>query len=122
MRDFHEKEERLREYTLDYIKKDIYESGIQDEGKYFALIRLLADQTGSLVNTNELARTLGLSQPTVEKFLFILQKTFHIALIRPWHTNLRKELTKMPKVYFYDLGLRNAFMRDFSPIEERLDK
>jgi predicted AAA+ superfamily ATPase len=117
-----EKEERLREYALDYIKKDIYESGIQEEGKYFALIRLLADQTGSLVNTNELARTLGLSQPTVEKFLFVLQKTFHIALIRPWHTNLRKELTKMPKAYFYDLGLRNAFMKDFSPLEERLDK
>ncbi len=116
------KEERLREYTFDHIKKDIYESGIQDELKYFSLIRILADQTGSLLNTNELARTLGLSQPTVDKFLFILQKTFHIALIRPWYTNIRKELTKMPKCYFYDTGLRNAFMRDFSPIDTRLDK
>lgn len=117
-----EKEDRLREYALDHIKKDIYESGIQDETKYYSLIRILADQVWSLINTNELSRTIWLSQPTIEKFLFVLQKTFHIALIRPWHTNLRKELTKMPKGYFYDTGLRNAFMWDFSPIGARLDK
>ena len=104
------------------MKKDIYEAGIQDEVKYFSLIRLLARETGSLVNKNSIAKTLSLSQPTVEKFLFVLARTFHIAIIRPWHTNIRKELTKMPKAYFYDLGMRNAVMRDFSPSADRLDK
>jgi uncharacterized protein len=56
--DSESKSERLRQYALDHIKKDIYEAGIQDEAKYFALIRLLADQIGSLINTSELARTI----------------------------------------------------------------
>jgi len=51
-----------------------------------------------------------------------MQKSFHINLVKPFHTNIRKELTKMPKVYFSDLGLRNFFVSNFKPLTKRQDK
>jgi predicted AAA+ superfamily ATPase len=51
-----------------------------------------------------------------------MQKSFHIAIIRPFHKNIKKELTKMPKVYFYDLGFRNALLKNFDNIKLRVDK
>jgi predicted AAA+ superfamily ATPase len=71
---------------------------------------------------SELANTLNLTMPTIEKYLYIMQKSFHIALIRPFYKNTRKELTKMPKVYFYDTGLRNSLMNNFEPLFTRNDK
>lgn len=117
-----EKRDLLEEITFDYIKKDIFEANIQDEEKYFHLLKILASQCGQLVNVNELANTLNLSQPTIENYLYVMQKSFHIALIKPFYSNLRKELSKMRKVYFYDLGIRNQFLGDFDSIELRKDK
>jgi hypothetical protein len=71
---------------------------------------------------NEIANTFNLSMPTVEKYIYIMQKSFHIALVRPYYTNIRKELSKMPKVYFYDLGFRNSLLKNFENINTRLDK
>ena len=71
---------------------------------------------------SELANTLNLTMPTIEKYLYIMQKSFHITLIRPFHTNIRKELIKMPKVYFYDIGLRNSLLNNFEPMFTRSDK
>lgn len=112
----------LREYAYSYIKKDLYESGIRDEKNFYRLTKLLADQCGDLVNSSELANTLGISQPSIDNYLHLLQKSFHISLIRPFHSNIRKEITKMPKVYFGDLGLRNFFMANFEPWLTRKDK
>ncbi len=117
-----QKIDRLNDYCNDYIKKDIYESKIQDEIKFFNLIKILASQTWNLLNINELANSLDSSQPTIEKFIYILQKTFHISLIKPFFNNLRKELSKMPKIYFNDLWIRNSFLRNFENIHERIDK
>ncbi|MDR2416071.1 MAG: DUF4143 domain-containing protein [Candidatus Peribacteria bacterium] len=64
----------------------------------------------------------GVSQPTVNKYLYIMQKSYSIGVSRPFWTNLSAELTKMPKVYFFDLGLRNSLLRNFDPIANRLDK
>jgi len=120
--DYKEKKDILENMSFDYIKKDIFDANIQNEEKYFDLFKILAHQCGQLVNLNELANCLNLSQPTIEKYLYVMQKSFHIALIKPFYKNIRKELTKMKKVYFYDLGLRNQLVSNFDNIEIREDK
>jgi len=120
--DFTEKRYLLEELKNAYIKRDILESAVEKEGKFYLLLQLLADQIGSLVNKNELANTVQIDGKTIENYLYILQKCYHIQLLRPFYRNVRKELVKMPKVYFNDLGLRNAFLNRFGPINERGDK
>jgi len=114
--------ERLQEIRDSFVKRDILEAGITDETKFFRLMMLLASQIGNLVNTNELANTLKITHPATENYLYILRKCFHIELVKPFFSNVRKELVKMPKVYFNDLGLRNVLVNYFSPIEQRADK
>lgn len=114
--------ERLQEIRDSFVKRDILEAGIADETKFFKLMILLASQIGNLVNTNELANTLKITHPAAENYLYILRKCFHIEMVKPFFSNVRKELVKMPKVYFNDLGLRNVLVNYFSPIEQRADK
>jgi len=117
-----EKKENLREIAYSYIKKDVYEASVRQEEIFFKLLKILAFQTGSLVNASELANTLGVSKTAIENYLYIMRKSFHISLISPFFGNTRKELTKMPKVYFCDLGLRNFFAGSFEPFLARKDK
>lgn len=117
-----DKIELLREIRDSYIKRDVLESGITDETKFYRMLMLLASQTGNLLNVNEISNTLRISNATVENYLYVLQKCFHITLLKPFYANLRKELTKMPKVYINDLGLRNVLNNYFSPLEQRADK
>lgn len=117
-----EKEQVLNELAYSYIKKDLFEANIRGEQDFFKLLTLLADQTGNLVNVSELAGTLGASQSTIDRYLHVMQKTFHIALIHPYWKNVRKELTKMPKVYWFDTGLRNFFAGSLEPFATRDDK
>jgi predicted AAA+ superfamily ATPase len=102
------KQSLLRDIHTSYIRKDIKDiANIEDITGYNRLLQLLAGQCGNLVNVNELSGTVGLSINTVKKYLFLLEQTYVMTLLRPWHSNQRKELTKMPKVYFNDIGLRN---------------
>jgi hypothetical protein len=117
-----EKEELLREIAYSFIKKDIYESGIKQEESFYGLLRLLAEQTGNLVNSSELANTLNVSKTAVDNYLFVMQKSFLIHLAKPFFRNVRKEITKMPKVFFLDLGLRNFFAKNFNVFDGRHDK
>jgi predicted AAA+ superfamily ATPase len=112
----------LEDIATSYIKKDISDAGIRNVEKYFALLKILASQIGQLVNTQELANTLKVTGKTVEEYLYVMKKSYHIALVTPFFKSIRKELTKMPKVYFYDLGLRNYFLGNFDRMENRLDK
>ncbi|MBI4802783.1 MAG: ATP-binding protein [Elusimicrobia bacterium] len=105
-----------------YIKKDIAEAGIRNSEKYLALLKILASQTGQLVNSMELCGTLGMTHKTMEEYLYVIAKSYQAAFIKPFHGNIRKELTKMPKVYFYDPGLRNFFLNNFDDIGKRPDK
>jgi len=116
------KKDLLAELAQAFLRRDILESNVRDEEKFFILTRLLAAQTGGLVNVNQLANTLQLSVTAVENYIHILRKTFHIHLLRPFFSNITKELTKMPKVYFNDLGMRNMLLKQFSEVENRLDK
>lgn len=117
-----EKKEQLQEIGYSYIKKDIFESGVRQEEIYYRLLKLVAGSSGGMVNFSELASTLGVGIATVQRYFHVLQKSFHISLIRPFYKNVRKEITKMPKAYFYDLGLRNFFAGNFDSFISRADK
>ncbi|HFC10598.1 MAG TPA: ATP-binding protein [Candidatus Kaiserbacteria bacterium] len=117
-----EKENIIKELAYSYIKKDIYEAGIKKEDVFYKLFKILSDQVGNLVNTSELANTLNVSKTAINNYLETMRKSFHIALISPFSKNLRKEISKMPKVFFYDLGLRNFFFGSFESFETRDDK
>ncbi|MDY0160550.1 MAG: ATP-binding protein [Bacteroidales bacterium] len=112
----------LRDLFNSYLKKDILESGVQDQTKFYRLVTLLSHQVGSLLNINELSNTIGLSHTAVNNYINILNKSLHISTVRPFTTNIRKELTKMPKIYFSDLGFRNIVMNSFNELENRIDK
>jgi len=105
-----------------FCKKDILESGVKNEIDFYKLFRILAAQIGNLLNVNELSKTLKIKHETVENYLYILQKCFHIALVRPFSNNIRNELTKMPKVYLLDTGMINVLTNNFQPLDEKLNK
>jgi predicted AAA+ superfamily ATPase len=112
----------LTELRNSFIRKDILEAGIGNETAFYHLMMLLAGQTGNLVNKSELSATLRIDLKTVENYLYIMQKCFHIALVKPFFNNLRKELVKMPKVFFNDNGLRNVMLNRFLAPDDREDK
>jgi uncharacterized protein len=94
-----------------YIQQDI--AGflrVENIRAFNHLIRILASQIGNLVNKSELNATLGISINTLSKYLDMLEGTYVVDLLSPYFTNIRKELSKMPKVYFHDLGLRNYLL------------
>lgn len=120
--DQQEKIERLKEIRDSFVKRDILESKVQNEEAFYHLFRILAAHPGDMLNISELSNRLRIKNDTVAHYLFVLQKCFHIALIKPFSQNIRKELTKMPKAYLMDTGLRNCLINDFQPLPLRLDK
>lgn len=100
------KERYLQQIIDTYIRKDIRDlAEIKDVNKFNQLIEILASQSGSLLNMGEVANTCNLARQTVDRYLFILEQTYIICLVRPFSQNLRTELTKTPKIFFYDTGL-----------------
>ena len=116
------KVELLREIRDSYVKRDILESGVQNETAFYRLFTIIASQSCGILNVNELSSTLRIKSETVENYIALMQKCYHIALIRPFFCNIRKELTKMPKIYMMDTGLRNCLLNNFQPLSIRLDK
>ncbi|MCS6956732.1 MAG: ATP-binding protein [Patescibacteria group bacterium] len=86
------------------------------------LLILLAYQIGSLVNYSELASKLDVDQRTVKRYIQIFEESFIIFTLPPYLGRKRDEISKMRKVYFYDLGLRNALISDFKPLKVRTDE
>ena len=117
-----EKAAYLSEILNSYLLKDIliFEN-IRNADKIFDLLRLIAYQIGSLVSVQELGRQLGMSKNTVEKYLDLLSKVFVIHKLSGFSRNLRKEITKSSKWYFYDNGLRNLIIANTQPIDKRGD-
>lgn len=101
-----EKETHLQQIIDTYIKKDIRDLAmIKDVHKFNRLLELLASQSAQLLNTVELSNTCGIAKQTIEHWLFLLEQTYIIRRVRPYSTNLRSELSKTPKLFFYDTGL-----------------
>ena len=93
------------------IEKDLtYLLRIEKTEAFTSLIKILAGQTGGLINYSEISSTLGISISTVKNYLWYAEKTFIIEKITPFFRNIRKEITKSPVYYFYDLGLRNFIL------------
>ena len=117
------KEQIVREIYSSYIERDIIGFlEIKNTTAFINLVAMLASQVGQLVNTQELSNILNVERKTVEKYIEILEKTFVIERISPFFRNIRKELTKMPKVYFLDAGFRNFALKDLKDFEERHDR
>lgn len=117
-----EKENYLYDLINNYLYRDILSfERVRKPKKVIDLLSLLALQIGSEVSAAELASHLSLSKVIVEKYLDILEKMFVIVNLRGFSRNLRKEISKTSKYYFADLGLRNALIRNFNPLNIRPD-
>lgn len=112
----------LRQLTNSYLYKDILEfDKIHKPDKLMKLLQALAYQVGSEVSYNELAQLCGLDSKTVDSYINILEQAYIIFKLGSFSRNLRNELKNSKKIYFYDNGIRNAIIGNFSQIENRTD-
>lgn len=100
------KEKKLQQIIDTYVKKDIRDlAGVKDVEKFNKLLEALASQSGNLLNVSELSNVCKIAKQTVEKYLFIMENTYILKLVRPYSKNIRSELFHLPKIYFYDTGM-----------------
>ncbi|SFF07940.1 hypothetical protein SAMN05518672_115100 [Chitinophaga sp. CF118] len=112
----------LLELTNNYLFKDVL--SLQDVRKPALLERLLvalALQVGSEISYNEIGKTIGTDNKTVDRYIELLEKCFVVFQVGGFSRNLRNEIKKGKKIYFYDNGIRNALIKNFSPFELRQD-
>jgi uncharacterized protein len=113
----------LQELHSSYLFKDILElGGVRHPRKIVDLLRLIAFQIGSEVSFSELGNSLGMSKDTVASYIDLLEKSFIVFRLPGYSRNLRSEVTRSPKIYFHDNGVRNAAINDFRPFRDRPDK
>lgn len=112
----------LKSLIDNYLYKDLlnYE-GIKKFDIIYKLVQALALQIGNEFSYMELARTIGSNKDTVAKYITILEQAFIIKTLAPLHNNQRKEIKSHKKVYFWDLGVRNAVINNFNPLSLRND-
>lgn len=112
----------LNNLTNSYLYKDLLEFGdIRNANKIRDLLKLLAFQIGSQVSIAELATSLGMSHGTVDRYIDLLEKSFIIFRLSGFSRNLRNEVKKMNKIYFYDIGVRNAIIGNLNLLANRDD-
>ncbi len=112
----------IKELIASYLFKDILElEGIRHADKLLRLLQLLAFQVGHEVSTSELGAQLGMSKNTVDRYLDLLEKAYVLYSRRGFSRNLRKEITKSRRYYFYDNGIRNGLINNFNPLAMRDD-
>jgi len=117
-----EKQEYLSELVNSFLLKDILElDSIKNASKILNILRLLAFQVGSEVSFSEIGQKVALSRNTVERYIDLLEKTFIIYRLGGFNKNLRKEISKNSKYYFWDNGIRNAVISNFNPLSLRND-
>ncbi|MEE6147431.1 ATP-binding protein [Olsenella sp. YH-ols2223] len=99
-------------YLRTYVERDVQgHLGVRGLSSYRTLLELCAQCTGSLLNISRLANAAGVSRESVSSWLSMLESSYVVFRLRPYHTNLRKRLTKTPKLYFYDTGLLCYLLR-----------
>ena len=117
-----QKEQLLKLIFKNYLYKDVLEyQGIKNPDLLEKLLTALALQIGQEVSFTELAATLGVDKTTVSTYIRILEQAFIIFRLPPLARNLRKEISKSRKIYFWDVGVRNAVVNNFNPLELRND-
>lgn len=116
------KAQRVKYLASNYVYKDILKfNNIKSSETVLKLLQALALQIGSEVSYNELAAMVGIGKNTVSEYIQLLEKAFIIFRLRPYSGNLRKAIGKMRKIYFLDLGIRNAVINNLNPIKIRDD-
>ncbi|MFH1188016.1 MAG: ATP-binding protein [bacterium] len=116
------KQKLLEEYVNTYINKDIRMIGkINNISDFNGLVKILSSQIGNLLNISELSNTTNISRRDIEKYLDLLEFTFVVNKIFPFRKNIRAQITKMPKIYFFDTGIRNAILGNFLELQNRQD-
>lgn len=96
----------LADYFSTYVERDLRQlAAVQDLQRFERFVRLCAGRSGQLLNLVSLGNDAGVSQPTARAWIDLLQTSFIVYLLPPWHTNTGKRLVKSPKLYFYDVGL-----------------
>lgn len=119
---YQEKIRVLEELGSSYLYKDIFDlTGIKNKKKLKDLLRLLALQIGNEVSINELSQQLKISRDAVSRYIDLLEQTFVIFSLNGFSRNLRKEITKMDKYYFYDNGIRNMLINNYNELTFRND-
>lgn len=119
---YRSKQEYLYDLCSAYLYKDIVELlPLRHSNKIRDLLKLLAFQIGSQVSLSELGSSLGLSKETVASYIDLLEKSFVVFRVGGFSRNLRKEMTKMGKIYFYDCGIRNSIIGNYNRLEDRDD-
>jgi predicted AAA+ superfamily ATPase len=104
-------------YLQTYLQRDVRAiSGVGDESSFLTFLRAAAARTGQLLNLSELARDADVAPNTAKRWLSILQASFQVFLLEPYHTNLTKRLVKQPKLYFMDTGVC-AYLTEWSSPE-----
>ncbi len=117
-----DKQTYLHSLRNSYLFKDILElERLKNASKLSDLLKLLAYQIGNEVSLNELSNSLGIAKQTVDKYLDLLEKAFIIIKIPGYSSNLRKEVTKTSRYYFWDNGIRNALINNFNIPSTRND-
>lgn len=117
-----QKQNKLISLTGDYLFKDIFKfERLRNPMLLRKLLKALALQIGSIVSLQELSQLTGVSSITVERYLDLLEKSFVIFSLHSYSSNLRNELKKSRKYYFYDNGIRNAVINNFAMPAERTD-
>ncbi|HLF47544.1 MAG TPA: AAA family ATPase [Chitinophagaceae bacterium] len=118
-----QKQEYLHEIVSSYLYKDILVmENLRSPDKIIDLLKLIAWQTGKEVSLEELGRNLQMSKNTVERYLDLLTKVFVLFKVQGFSRNLRKEIVKTKRWYFYDNGIRNAVIANFQSLNMRDDK
>jgi len=116
------RKEYLRDLVSSYLFKDILAfDGVKKSKKLIDLLTLLAFQIGHEVSISEIASQLGMSKMTVERYLDLLEQVFVLINIRGFSRNLRIEVSKTSRYYFYDIGVRNALINNFNSLNQRND-
>ncbi|MEK7128202.1 MAG: ATP-binding protein [Patescibacteria group bacterium] len=113
----------IKELAGDYLFKDLFLFGdIRNSFAFEKLVKLLALRVGSEISYAELAKEVGISRNTIYAYISLLEQAFIIFRLTPMYTNKTKEINKNHKIYFYDVGIRNAVIGNTDPIDIRPDK
>ncbi|MDP1688936.1 MAG: ATP-binding protein [bacterium] len=118
-----EKATLIKELSVDYLFKDLFLFGdIRNSFAFEKLVKLLALRVGSEISYTELAKEVGVSRETIYNYVNLLEQAFIVFRLTPLYTNKTKEINKSHKIYFYDVGIRNALIGNTDPIDIRPDK
>ena len=117
-----EQKQAIKDITKSYLFKDVLQyQNIKNPEILEKLLQALALQVGNEVSYPELAETINVDKKTVVNYIDILEKAFIIFQLNPFSRNLRNELKKLRKIYFFDNGIRNALVNNFNPVDLRND-